>query len=1621
MIKNIRHKFRKRASVASQQPSDAHESTSVSAEDSTRHASAIRPEASETRDNTESSAFAPLQGMSGIGGTDDHTLEAPSHQDHPHVFASPERASRSQSSTHHIADEQDSVVGVSLGKGAPLEEMSESPVHPTTMSRAERLWAIAYDDLREESPELLAFLDFTIFNYLSTGLGPMTTSRRTSHARMGDGGDSGRFMEHYLDGFLKEDRDAEEGLERISDDSENRPTITEEMDAAGRRARNQLRETIHKSKYLTIPWTLSCLSFEGISTYRLGLYRPYLNPELDLMSSSEGIIHLLTKMEWYIGLSQLRFGHDTDTEDLSSNSFDRNTQSGALIELYKAVMSYQIYFICGHLRATQGSPVAVDDTKLQALAEKIGKREEALATWDSQKLKKNLDKFSSLSRLPIELAGSSSASYEKSPESDIDDIDDLLQRLDASHQSSQTLDARHVAAAESLGEWVCESKQYRAWEEGSGDRVFWLTGDPGTGKSRLLHAISQRLGEKSPAAGLNTFRWVAYVSCDSTRSRQASALSIIKGLIHQILIDQPSLSQALRVKFKSTLRKSFNNPEDLYAMSTVFYSLLENDNFQPTYIVLDGIEKLSPPYCVPSPKCAELNMLEETAISDLIDIIATTANSSDKIRWIVSVDSQMYRSLLSTKAPTRSHFTIDSGIEKVKQAAFQTSVSQLEGLAKERGFNSYLCRLIKAKIENMPHVNNLWLRMVFNILKRSSMPWNGPLIFEELQRSAPSVEALYHRRISKIKILETEDRKYCIDMLLAASVSYEPLLDVEMVAVIGLPAHIDLETLITSLLPEFLEILEEESSNGRLIDGKFSAQKSDQMVEVSGFSWNVTGDFGNDCKTRPQPYEQGQSIPGPSPRGCAFSPDARLVATCSDERQLKLWDVVTGKLQHVFEGFKGYVESVSISHSSPDGVPLLVAFEDSTIWIWELTTLKEVQVLRGLDEAAGKKDVILIEHNGSEDSEVDPLENPVETAAGGSDDAKESEEGEDPEEDDDESISEAGSDFSVGSIAIAKGGEKLAAATSCGLIVWDIPNFRSTIWKDEEGEDYTGIRRLAFSPDGSLLAASVRSKIVLLDIINGKTWGWLPDLDTASADSASTNGIEDTEQPQIQSHNDHNAEPLGHTENIDGLEFSPDSLYLASGSDDSTARIWDITQRKSVAVMRYHKSHVNSVSFSADGSSLAVGSTDTQISIWNEESFGGWGCGETKTNPDGVLQGHKSFIWSVAFSRCNDLLASTDSAGVLRIWNTNRCAHRKGTSAIQLGGRGHTSEVVQITVSPDGKTIASGCDRGVICFWSGESGNRSCTLEEGHSYGVISLSFSNDGTTLVSTGRDYKAVVWHVDGTHSRLRETLEGHTDWVRGAAVSNNGELVATASDDRTVRLWDISQRGDKKPVRVFSGHSDYVFSVAFSLDDSLLASAGDDRHVCVWDLNVAGDKDSPERRMRDDKVDSCIHGLIFSPDGKTILSTSTDSTVGLWSLRPLDEEQCILAMQSSLEASNKIWWTFKSMRIDKNHPEVLLTEFGFWPFDISVPVAEEKSGEMRTSLPPLELSNKSPWGFDLTKNAVTWNKVPRIHLPEGLQASNGSFWVHDRSVVVGCKSGDVLLFRFSPGDNWPELERG
>lgn len=234
------------------------------------------------------------------------------------------------------------------------------------------------------------------------------------------------------------------------------------------------------------------------------------------------------------------------------------------------------------------------------------------------------------------------------------------------------------------------------------------------------------------------------------------------------------------------------------------------------------------------------------------------------------------------------------------------------------------------------------------------------------------------------------------------------------------------------------------------------------------------------------------------------------------------------------------------------------------------------------------------------------------------------------------------------------------------------------------------------------------------------------------------------------------------------IKWSPDGQSIAYS--DSVGNIYlknfNIGKTQSYSL---HAGPVSSVAWSPDGRTIASGSYDTTVKVW-EVGTGKVLC--TYTN-------HIGPVLSVDWSRDGIWLVSSDSDHTAQVWSP------AGGKTMMVYGH-HSDQVTSVAWAPDGKHIASGSADKTVQVWDAFSGETVYTYG-GHTQTVQCVAWSQDNNRIASASNDQTVQVW--DAMNGRDVLTYRGHTDQVWGVNWSANGRSLASASLDRTVQVWDAA----------------------------------------------------------------------------------------------------------------------------------------------------------------------------------------------------------------------------------------
>ncbi|KAI1420587.1 WD40-repeat-containing domain protein [Xylaria sp. FL1777] len=1363
------------------------------------------------------------------------------------------------------------------------------------------------------------------------------------------------------------------------------------------------------------------------------------------LKSSQYLINIITAMEWYCSLPGLLLG-----QPASQNQETRM----AILELYKAIILCSIrlpYF------STEENVKFPDDI--------VEKERAVMACFGQPSLQSRLNQpFKSLSlntedehiknELPASyIAPSLPEGLSYSFRNELSEVPEERRGIqDCAHDWVKSTEVYAKFSSPDAPDYHCE---------------LWIVGKPGTGKSILLEAIAQDLFQcQDIDVKLGTEPLPAYVAaffCNRGRERAENAAAILQCLVLQVLEQQTWLRRHFLAAYDTAEKRCFDRPEDLHVISSVFRAILDDSSFKPTYFVINAIDE-----------CCNDEDEDETnqAVWALMDFISSTRQVTG-VRWLISADSD--------GAKKRSFPRTDGADQKLELYLDGDSISpatepvmlgatvehiklRVAGVMKDMQIPDSFHKEVEYKMLEQSKGNFLWVDTACKQILSHGLPWNAIRFLDSDSNSnevLPSgLEPLYTHMEATLDKLQWESPRYCREIINTLATAYKPLrLDElgECLPKDTIPRNVDLATIIRRQCFAFLEIrddqvffvhrsakyffrkkmkgtsqrhadmtlcclraLSERMGNSvrgrhnkakevnhystwywlkhlRKIDGKWletltpSSVLTQILIQLFDLErilqeWpGESNDKVKRCLDRVrsssrfiQFHTYTQSPPHVSPNNsllfCSSLGAGRGELLHTALPWLSSIPNVETSTSLVIHGHTDWVRSCAFSN---DGRLLASASDDETIRFWDPLTGTSQATLKGFDSwprrvrfSAGSPSRMATMESAKVKLWSIPVSRSFLSIQG----------------------SDIGDNFETASIldiCFSPDGKRLAVVVEPGeLAIWNVEKPEKQPIRHWPGHGATRVRYLAAGGTSNNNQESGAT---------GATQGGL--LATSCGSEGAYLVIWSESGQEI------------HRQKFDNglcaLAFCPLSNILAAGSYDEVF-LWRVNLNdknkkiEKLALQPKIFSKIVSLAISEDGSFLGVASRDKIVRIWKLHD-------EADQKPLEVTTRHLYGPLEISFLSKNSLssIASCGREGLIEITDLNSQKSPTAITKVPM----HSYPINIVVISPNNRFLATSSIEGVICLWNGDTGDHIRTLENGDS--LLSPVFSHDGVALAGTFSSGVAKVWGTI-TGEMTHENLE-HDDWVRGSAFSPpcvDNLLLATASDDGIIRVWNVDTQVPKNnkdnapaPLQVFKRHSDYAICVAFSPDGRLIASAGDDRVVYLWDRTTTDPEGSPNTRPKEsfNFAASRIESVTFSPDGKRVAASSSHE-LRIWDC---ESGSCMVRKQPQ---------SFKSLRFS-GVPSVderwILTERG------PEPVGDSDSMIM------LPLTETWPalasWSVDSDGKWIKFKGKEVIFLPQGYRPNGDAVFVQGSRVAIGCRSGLVMLLRFSEDEELLEQHFG
>ena len=343
---------------------------------------------------------------------------------------------------------------------------------------------------------------------------------------------------------------------------------------------------------------------------------------------------------------------------------------------------------------------------------------------------------------------------------------------------------------------------------------------------------------------------------------------------------------------------------------------------------------------------------------------------------------------------------------------------------------------------------------------------------------------------------------------------------------------------------------------------------------------------------------------------------------------------------------------------------------------------------------------------------------------------------------------------------------------------------------------------------------------------------------------------------------------------ISCARYSPDGKTIISSGFDGMVRIWEARTGKEIRSLEI-KAWLPSISISENGSRIVTGGyslrgfgKENAIRIWDAAT--GEVVKKLSVGQGGAFSVALSPNSSTLFAAVMEILGGSAAVWVLDI---------ESGEQIRKLDMGPKPGLVGLTLSPDGKTLVTTHWESPPTIWAAATGKevRKLKIREG-GVGIYTVAFSPDGKTLATADLEGAVDLW--DPNTGKLRRQIAGRDKMIIALAYSPDGKILAMAAADQSLQLWD-TEKGEeirelqRRPANegrpVMS--AGMVQPLAFSPDSRNIVTSHRDYALHLWDVSTGKEVSAHEGHT------APIPSLGFSPDGKILATVSRDGTVRLW----------------------------------------------------------------------------------------------------------------------------------------------
>ncbi|CAN9215415.1 unnamed protein product [Alternaria alternata] len=303
--------------------------------------------------------------------------------------------------------------------------------------------------------------------------------------------------------------------------------------------------------------------------------------------------------------------------------------------------------------------------------------------------------------------------------------------------------------------WVLDNTTFQQWQQDTHNRLLWIKGDPGKGKTMLVCGIINELQKATNNATVSHF------FCQATDLRINSATAVLRGLLYMLVVQQPSLVSHVRKKHDQAGKALFEDANAWVVLVEIFEAVLQDPSLRMTYLIIDALDE-----CI-------------TDLPMLLDFVAKQSSVSSRVKWIVSsrnwpdIEAQLER------AGHKARLSLELNAESVAAAVAVFIQQKVDQLAQEKQYKAEVQDAVLQHLTTNANGTFLWVALVCQELKRTA----NRHVLKKLAVFPPGLDDLYKRMMQQMS--ESDDADTCRCVLASTAVLYRPVTIRELVELVG--------------------------------------------------------------------------------------------------------------------------------------------------------------------------------------------------------------------------------------------------------------------------------------------------------------------------------------------------------------------------------------------------------------------------------------------------------------------------------------------------------------------------------------------------------------------------------------------------------------------------------------------------------------------------------------------------------------------------------------------------------------------------------------------------------------------------------------------------------------------